>query len=447
MIGRRRFLEVLAGGLAGATFASRTRGGPTPVLRRLVIVMQNNGTQQASFWPRAPSLGPDFTSPILDPLLSDPDIARRTTVVRGISVPNDAAGTTGNEHDIGFARMFTGHRLMSVAGEPWGGGASVDQLVARAWDVDSLALAVHASEVEPHPKPGFSHRRSFSYLAPGVHKIPTVNPFDAYARFFATTPLADGELRARLARRKSVLDASAADLRELGQRLGAVERVKLEAHATAIRQLEGQLTATLAHPACGALAAPFDYRKTPELLVSSDDAIPTLVESMVDLLATTVGCGLARVGTLQLGFAGGKWRFGWAGNTGDNLHELAHRDQGDAGGSPENTAMIVRANRYYAGVVARLVRKLADTPEADGGSALDHTLVVWANEFGRGDHSLDNVPIVLVGGPLDGATARGRLVDAGVQPFQRIGCTILRSMGQPAEGFGDLPSCGPLRGL
>lgn len=112
-----------------------------------------------------------------------------------------------------------------------------------------------------------------------------------------------------------------------------------------------------------------------------------------------------------------------------------------------HTAMIVAANRYYAGAVARLARSLAQTPEADGSTALDHTLVVWANEFGRGDHSLDNVPIVLIGGPLADATSRGRLVDVGAQPFQRVGCTILRSMGASAEGFGDLVGCGPLRGL
>ncbi|HEY2367889.1 MAG TPA: hypothetical protein VGH87_15935, partial [Polyangiaceae bacterium] len=62
-------------------------------------------------------------------------------------------------------------------------------------------------------------------------------------------------------------------------------------------------------------------------------------------------------------------------------------------------------------------------------------------------HSLENIPVVLVGGQLAGATSRGKLVDGGTQPFQRLGCTILRSMGIQVSGFGDSPSCGPILGL
>jgi hypothetical protein len=442
VIGRRQFLSLVGGGLAGATISTRTHGGPPPPPLRLVLIMQNNGTQQSHFWPRV-----GFNSPILEPLLSIPDVARRTTVVRGVRIPVDASGTNGNEHDMGFARMFTGHKLMSIAGEPWGAAPSVDQIVARAWDVNSLALAVHASEVEPYPKPGFNHRRSFCYVAPGMHKIPTTNPLDAYARFFATSSMPPDALAAQLARRKSVLDANAADLRAMQARLGTVEKDKLDAHATAIRQLESQIALSLQSGQCRAPAMPLDYRKRPELLVSTDEAIPVLVDTMVDLLSATIGCGIARIGTLQLGFGGGKWKFAWAGNSGDHMHERAHHDTSDEGTTPENTAALVAANRYYANVVARLVTRLAETPESDGSRALDHTLVVWANEFGRGDHSMENVPIVLIGGPLAGSTGRGKLVDVGEQPFQRLGCTILRSMGLAAEGFGDLPSCGALLGI
>jgi hypothetical protein len=106
----------------------------------------------------------------------------------------------------------------------------------------------------------------------------------------------------------------------------------------------------------------------------------------------------------------------------------------------------VQANRYYATQVAYLARKLNAIPEG-GGTVLDNTLIVWANEFGRGDHSLDNIPIVLIGGARGALASGGRLVDVGRQTFQRVGCTILRAMGLPAEGFGDEPACGPLQGV
>jgi hypothetical protein len=442
--GRRAFLSGAGVSLALLGLARRLRGDTIArPPKRLVLVMQNNGTQQASFWP-----GPGFTpSPILEPILSIPSLARKTTVVRGISIARDANGTDGNEHDMGFARLFTGEKLLSVAGHPWAGGPSIDQIVAKAWGIDSLTLAVLASAVEAHPKTGFQHRRSFSYVAPATHKLPTLNPFDAYARLFPSLDAADPDARRRLLLRKSALDTARSSIEGMQRGLGVVDRGKLEVHLTAIREVEASMTRALDGTGCKTPPPPpRDYHDQPELLVQDESAIVALVDAMVDLVAASAGCGLTRVATLQLGYGGGKWRFAWEG-VDMNVHdELAHKDTSDAGSSPDNTAKLVTVNRYYARVVSRLAQKLDALPEADGTSVLDHTLVVWANEFGRGDHSLSNVPLVLIGGQGAGAPVGGRLVDRGAQPFQRIGCSLLRTMGLSASGFGDAPDCGPLVG-
>jgi hypothetical protein len=446
MVGRRRFVSGAGAALALLALSRRLRGDASapPPPKRLVIVMQNNGTQQANFWPR-PGFAP---SPILEPILGVPALARRTTVIRGISIPRDAAGTDANEHDMGFARMFTGEKLLGVGGHPWAGAPSVDQLVARAWNVDSLTLAVLASAVEAHPKTGFSHRRSFSYVAPGTHKLPTLNPFDAYARLFPKTPApGDEDARRRLRLRKSALDAARDTVSGMQSGLSLLDRGKLDVHLTAIREVEASLGRALDGVSCGAPPAPRDYRGQPELLVTDESAIVDIVSSMVDLTASTMGCGMTRIATLQLGYGGGKWRFAWAGIDQDFHDEIAHADTSDDGSSPENTAKLVTVNRWYASVVARLASALDALPEADGTTALDHTLIVWANEFGRGDHSLENVPVVLIGGQAAGAPRGGRLVDRGSQPFQRVGCTVLRAMGLASHGFGDAPDCGPIDGI
>src|SRR5439155_27050035 len=61
---------------------------------------------------------------------------------------------------------------------------------------------------------------------------------------------------------------------------------------------------------------------------------------------------------------------------------------------------LVKINQWFCGELRYLVEKLANTPEpGDHGSLLDHTLVVWTNELGKGStHTLDNIPFVLVGG-------------------------------------------------
>jgi hypothetical protein len=93
---RRHFLVGAGASLALLGLTQRLRGdtrAPTP--KRIVIIMQNKGTQQASFWPR-PGFAP---SPILEPILGVPSLARKTTVVRGLFLPGETSGTDGNEHD------------------------------------------------------------------------------------------------------------------------------------------------------------------------------------------------------------------------------------------------------------------------------------------------------------------------------------------------------------
>jgi hypothetical protein len=449
---RRRFIAGIGAGagaallgLTGRLRADTPAQAATP--RRIVIVMQNNGTQQGSFWPR-----PGFAaSPILEPILSVPSLARKTTVVRGLYLPGDTNGTDGNEHDIGFARLFTGEKLLSVGGHPWGGGPSVDQIIAKAWGVDSLTLAVLTSAVEAHPKPGFQHRRSFSYVAPATHKLPTLNPFDAYARLFPSLGPNDAsgpDAKTRLRLRKSALDAANASITDMQNGLGVIDRGKLEMHLTAIREVEASMSRVLDGTVCKTPPArPRDYRDHPELLVRDESSIVDIIDSMVDLTAASIGCGLTRVATVQLGYGGGKWRFASEGIDTNFHDELAHKDTSDDGSTAENTAKVVTVNRFYARIVARLAQKLDALPDANGTTALDHTLIVWGNEFGRGDHSLENVPLVLIGGQSAGAPAGGRLVDRGRQPFQRIGCSLLRTMGIGAAGFGDAPDCGPIVGL
>lgn len=440
---RRRVLQALAALPIALPWARLVHAGPPPAApKRLVIVMQNNGTQQANFWPDA-----NLRSPILDALFLDPKtgmdngLLAKTNLIKGVYIPNDANGTNANQHDMGFARLFTGARLISRGGQPWGGGASVDQILAQAFSVDSLTLAVLASQTEPHPKPGFEHRESFSYLGPGTLKHPRKDPLEVLNYLF---PPAAPNSRRRL----SVLDAVAGNLGEVQSRLGPSERAKLDYHLTAIRDVERRIMASGSAGVCTMRPeAPPDYPALdPNAEVSVDTYIPQMVDNMIDLAVLALKCGLTRIATLQLGYGGGKWRFGWKGINMNCHDDVAHLDITDGGIFAENTRRVVLMNQYYASCVARLATALDAVPEG-GGTMLDNTLVVWANELGRGDHSQENVPIVLIG-KAGGALARGgRVISAGRQVFNRLGCTILNTMGVSAAGFGDVPDCGVFQGL
>ncbi|CAN5924123.1 hypothetical protein BH11MYX4_BH11MYX4_18030 [soil metagenome] len=443
--------NVLAGLLAGATCSVAGRdlraggGAPPAAPKRLVLVMTPNGTQQASFWPRTA-----FNSPILSPILGVPALARRTTVVRGVFYPRDLGGAEGNEHDVGFARMFTGAPILAVGGAPWGGAASVDQVLGKRWNVDPLNLAVLTSSIEPFPKAGFNHRVSFSYVAPGVLRMPFVDPFDAYAASFGLDAASlDEPARRRLLVRSRVLETPRRELEEMRGRLRGVEQLKLDAHTNAVVELERRLGRLASGRAvvCGARpATPKHYQQVaPEALVTDERAVPELTSAMVDLIAASFACDVTRIATLQLGYAGAKWMFDWEKIGRDAHQDLAHRDHEDEGSDPEITRLLVRVHRWYATQVAALAQRLDAIPEG-AGTVLDNTLIVWSSELGRGDHDLKNVPLVLLGG-AGGALGEGRFIDAAPQSFQRVGCTILRAMGEVAAGFGDAPTCGPLEGV
>lgn len=453
---RRRALQGMGAALGTLPFVrSLWAAEAAPAPARLLVFMQNNGVKQGAFWPAA---GASFTSPILEPLLQHRALAAKTNLVKGLWMSrSDSNGTDANQHDMGFARMLTGERLMGIGGKPWAGGPSVDQLVAQAWGVETLTLAVVASQAESRgPKPGYNHRKSFSYVAPGTHKLPLLNPFEVYGNLFpgggaGGGPVADGPALRRLLRRKSVLDGVAGNLGELAGRLGGPERAKLDLHLTSIRQLEARLSASLAGGggggASGSLAPPRDYTTTPHLLMSDEAAVPELMTSMMDLAAVGLTSGRARVASVQWGYGGGKWNLAWLGiNAGNHHDNIAHRDKEDPVDDGENTGHVIKYCRWYAEHVARVALALDAVPEGNG-TMLDNTLIVWANELGRGDHSLENIPVVLVG-KAAGAIARGgRVIDEGRQVFNRLGCTVLNLMGKRAAGFGDVPECGPLAGL
>lgn len=446
-VGRRRalggLLATAAGiaGIAGHGAFAETHSAGRPK-KRLVLVLTPNGTQQSRFWPYT-----DFMSPILEPLLSVPALARRTTAVRGVFYPRDLNGADGNEHDVGFARIYSGAKVLSIGKAPWAGAASIDQVLGKKWGVDPLNLAILASAIAPIPKPGFNHRRSFSYLAPGVQRYSYVDPFEAYSALFGAPAEQSPAARTRLLQRKSALQSPRQELEEMRSRLGRVEREKLDLHVQAVDELEHRLgkMSTRQNLVCSAKPrVPRHYREeAPELIRTDESAIPELSAVMNDLITAAFACDLTRIATMQYGYGGARWMFDWEGVHRDAHEELAHGDLKDEGVDATITALLVRVHRWYASQIAALAKKLDAIPEGSG-TMLDNTLIVWASELGRGDHSLENVPVVLIGGGGGAIQSGGHLLDDGPQTFQRVGCTVLRAMGENVSGYGDTPDCGPL---
>jgi hypothetical protein len=406
----------------------------------LILLMQTNGTGQSNFWP-APGT---FTSPILAPILDDPLLAPSTTVIKGLF---NHAGGSGNGHDQGFIGLYSGTRSVGTFNDPWGSGISLDQLLkkklAPTEPFPTLNCGVLASDTPPFK----THRRSFSYTGPH-QQVPTeLDPYKLYAQLFAVGTSGGGDpvaaARRRLLYKRTVLDFVNQDLRSLRPRVGASDRDRLDAHETALREMERRLSATLSPDAglparCTAIPAPAEG-----LDVEAEDNVPRLISMMFDLVALALSCQLTRIVTFQFGHGGEKWYFRWLGINENSHDDIAHRDDGK---TPDITAKVLKINVWYAQQVAYLARALARLPAAEG-TALDASLVVWGNELATGPHTLDDIPVVLLGKAAGRLKTTGLVVDQGFQDYHRLGTSLLNLMGVPSTGFGEIPDCGNLQGL
>jgi hypothetical protein len=457
---RRTALLQLAAIPITLRFARLLRAQPTAAPKRLVVFMQNNGTKRCNFWPTPAVPGsavyPVTNTPILNSLFTndgktDNGIKAKTNLIRGMHVTNTVA-TSGNQHDIGFARMFTGAQLMPTSdGAPWAGAASVDQILANDWGVQSLTTAVYASEVEDHPKRGFDHRASFSYVAAQKLNLPIIDPLTAYINTFPQTGGNPAAVAQRLQLRKSVLDSVSGDLQEISTRLGPDDNHKLDFHLTAVREAENKLSNLINnHGTCAAATTPKDYKNIPPGLANNELNLETYVPDMIDAMVTMIGaalkCGLTRVGSMQFGYGGGKWKWAWE-QIGINHHDdIAHLDTTDDPGTTttaqQTTARVTTINQYYASVIRKLAVDLQSAPEGTG-NMLDNTLIVWSNEMGRGDHRLDDIPALLIGLIGNGIKQGGKVYDLAAargsqQPHNILGYHMLNALGHTTQGFGDI---------
>ena len=76
---------------------------------------------------------------------------------------------------------------------------------------------------------------------------------------------------------------------------------------------------------------------------------------------------------------------------------------------------------------------------------LDHTLMIWTNELGKGNsHTLENIPFVLVGGGF--GFQMGRSLQLGSVAHNRLWLALAHAFGHTLESFGNktLSEGGPL---
>jgi hypothetical protein len=235
---------------------------------------------------------------------------------------------------------------------------------------------------------------------------------------------------------QSVLDEVQGDLKKVRKLISAEDRRLLEEHQALVRQMEREV----------AEAGKQKLRIAPptleEGIADQNDNVPRLSRMQIDLLVNSFVNDMARVATLQYTKSVGMARMKWL-DIKDGHHALSHEQDKNE----DAQTKLRKINKWFCGELRYLVDKLANTPEPGGeGRMLDHTLIVWTNELGKGNsHTLDNIPFLLVGGGFGFQMGRSHKFEK--VPHNRLHLALAHGVGHRIETFGKPSLCegGPLK--
>lgn len=454
-LSRRRLLRGAAGlGLALpwlAAMEGKTRAARRPPPRRFVVFFTANGTIREKWLPFGGETDFRFTNPdrpdelrILAPLES---WKKQLVVLDGLAAKTRNFGPGANGHDKGMGHMLTCAELRvgpsgvaDFAHLPDGsvGGPSIDQEIAARLPADTAF-----SSLEFGVRARLDTKRQLTsrmcYRGPFQVVPPESDPSEMWKTLVgggAASGRALGRLRAE---RKSVLDAVLDDFRALDATLGAADRKKLDAHATAVREIERGLTRPPARRprAFRQVAAPAPLDPW------DNDGYEALGRAQMDLLAMAIACDQTRVASLQWSTAQSEVRFTWLGIK-EGHHEISHLINKTQEARDQMTVI----ENWHAKQFAYLLERLAAVAEGDG-TVLDHSIVMWVNEQGDGaKHSEKDIPYVLAGGGAR-RLRTGRYLRYPDRAHNDLYVSLLHAMGvTDVASFGMEQVCqGPLPGL
>ncbi|TWT32008.1 DUF1552 domain-containing protein [Blastopirellula retiformator] len=392
--------------------------------QRMIVMFSPNGIIPDAYWPD--QKGADFQlKEIMKPL--EP-YKNQTMVIKGVS---DRVRGDGDSHMRGMSCLLTGIELFpgniqggSHTPAGWASGLSIDQEIKRYLQAQEATRTRFGSlEFGVNVPDRANPWTRMVYAGPNKPVAPIDDPYRMFEKLY-------GQVKDRESL-QSVLDKVRLDLKRVERFVSSEDKQRLEEHAAFVRQMEQELKSAGEEKL--ALEAPVQEAG----VQLKNDNMPTISKMQMDLLVNSLANDMARVATLQYTNSVGVARMKWLG-VDDSHHELSHKPDSDADAKEK----LIKINTWFCEQLAYLVKKLDETPEPDGnGSMLDNTTVIWTNELGKGNsHTLDDVPLVLVGGGL--GFKMGQSIQVKKQPHNRLWLSCAHAFGHHLETFGNPDFCG-----
>ena len=412
------------------------------------------------------------------------------------------AGSNGqNTAEGGMVEMMTGVPTIGLVGQQdhCAGGPSVDQLFLqnspllggpkfdKPTPFGSLQLAADIRSDRDEVAP-----RVMSYLAPKVGVVdpsmarqplyPESVPVTVYSRLFGSAlPAGAGGV---LSQNLSALDYMRRDLARLRSLIPATEKNRLDAYASALIELEASLRAKYGPttaPSCVTPAKPPEFPFTSparQSVLGGTTAIPgvdyyvadqpnnhphlDLGQTQLRLIKAAFSCDLVRVATFMWA-SGTSWvQFPgtFQGVTLPGGYASAPHYQVSHSDLQATNDWLSQIDQFYSAATAAVLQEFATTPDIDGNTLLDNTIVVYVTEVARAfDSNQQNMPVLVFGGKNTGVKGGTYLKikdgplpaqtgGTGNRPFNDLWLALAAVLGVPLPGLGDASQyTGPLPGV
>jgi hypothetical protein len=306
--------------------------------RRLSVIYVPNGIIMKDWTPAATGTGFEFTR-ILKPLEPFRD---DITIVSGLASKASLAVPGGGDHAKATGSFLSGVAPKRTVGADVHAGVTFDQIAAGhigdSTRVPSLQLSCEDPRMVGNCDTGFScaYTNCLSWKDADTPMPPEVNPRSVFERLFGSLdPGLDPATRARRALyRKSILDLTRENAKQLEASLGASDKRKVDEYLSSIRDVEKQIS-----------DAEKDTRKV-VAPIDKPSGIPfefaDYLKLMYDLQVIAMQSDLTRVMTLLVGREGSVRTYPEI-EVPDPHHPLTHHRN-----NPDFIEKVAKVNLYHA---------------------------------------------------------------------------------------------------
>jgi uncharacterized protein DUF1552 len=372
-------------------------------------------------------LSPSVLSP-LEPFRND------VTIVSNIDVRNAEAFTApeiGGDHFRSSAVFLTQSHPKQTQGSDLHAGVSIDQIFAGKYGqetpIPSMQLCIENVDQSGGCSYGYScaYTDSISWASPS-QPLPMIrDPRLVFDQLFGVgaTP---AERKERRAEDRSILDWLGTSVTRLKKDLGAADRARLDDYLEDVREIERRIQKVEAYNTSG------EPRELPGAPIGVPDSFTEHAKLMFDLQALAFASDLTRVFAFKLGRDASNRVYPESGFKGA-FHSASHHQEKE-----DRILDFAKINKYHVSLVPYFLEKLKNTPDGDGASVLDNSVIIYGSPMGDSNvHNHKRVPMFIAGHAGGALKGNKHIKAAEGTPMANAMLTVAHKLGLDMPSFGD----------